>query len=264
MDMTEYGFSCEDAFENIKASWTSWKNGAFGTNPVKWVVGISGGKDSMITAALACRIFGKDSVVGVSLPCDGQKDMPDVDRGFKTLGIRRITVDIGDAVRSVFDGIENNAVAVSRDTKINLPARLRMSVLYAVAQSVNGIVLCTANLTETRLGFATLYGDHAGSYSPLWDYTVSEVVELGRWLGLPRDLVEKTPMDGLQELSDEEKLGIRYADADMLIRKNQGDLDLRREVMKKFRANFFKEEIVNIPHPVSGLPDFVVSGHTAV
>ena len=188
--------------------------------------------------------------------------MPDVDRVFKTLGIRRITVDIGDAASSVFDGIENNAVTVSLDTKINLPAQLRMSVLYAVAQSVNGIVLCTANLTETRLGFATLYSDHAGSYSPLWDYTVSEVVELGRWLGLPRDLVEKTPSDGLQELSDEEKLGIRYADADRLIRKNEGDLDLRHAVMKKFQANFFKEEIVNIPHPVSGLPDFVFERRT--
>lgn len=255
-----YKFDPGFEVSRIGAHWKKWAVSAFGpkaADGVKWVVGISGGKDSTVVAALACRIFGNGNVVGVSMPCDGQKDMDDVDRVFELLGIRRMTVDVGDAARSILDGIENSSVNISEDTRINLPARLRMSTLYAVAQSVDGVVLCTANLTETRLGFATLYGDHAGSYSPLWDYTVTEVISIGKWLGLPADLVEKTPVDGLQPLPDEEKLGLKYADVDRFIRMDEGSPEFKAKVKDKYLRNVFKENIVDVPHPRNGLSDFV-------
>lgn len=251
---SSYQFSCEDAFNNIKKSWKDWNTSTFGKkNPKKWIVGISGGKDSTVVAALACKIFGKKNVIGVSLPCDGQKDMEDVNLVFETLKIKRHTIDIGDANHSILAGMENTCIDIHPDTKINLQARLRMAALYAVAQSVDGVVLCTANLSESVVGFATLYGDHAGSYAPIWDYTVSEVIALGKWLGLPDALVDKTPIDGLQPLTDEEKLGMTYSDIDKCIREDKGSSELKKKVLDKFMANKFKMEIVNIPHPDSGL-----------
>ena len=104
---TNYEFSCEEAFNAIKVFWKSWKTNAFGKKPKKWIVGISGGKDSTVVAALACKIFGKQNVIGVSLPCDGQKDMEDVNLVFKTLGIKRLTIDIGDANCSILNSLEN-------------------------------------------------------------------------------------------------------------------------------------------------------------
>lgn len=252
---TSYDFSCEEAFNTIKVFWKSWKTNALGKKPKKWIVGISGGKDSTVVAALACKIFGKQNVIGVSLPCDGQKDMEDVNLVFKTLGIKRLTIDIGDANRSILNSLENNALEVHEDTKTNLPARLRMSALYAVAQSVDGVVLCTANLSESAVGFATLYGDHAGSFAPIWDYTVTEIIALGKWLGLPDKLVNKVPIDGLQPFTDEEKLGLKYSDIDRYIRLDLGSNDIKKKILDKWMKNKFKMDIVNVPHPSSGLPN---------
>ena len=202
-----------------------------------------------------CKIFGKKNVIGVSLPCDGQKDMPDVNLVFKTLGIKRLTIDIGDANRSILNSLENNALDIHEDTKTNLPARLRMSALYAVAQSVDGVVLCTANLSESVVGFATLYGDHAGSFAPIWDYTVTEVIALGKWLGLPDELVDKVPIDGLQPLTDEEKLGLKYGNIDKYIRLDLGSNAIKKKILDKWMKNKFKMDVVDVPHPTSGLPN---------
>lgn len=152
----EYKFNESDVFDIIKNDWLDFAE-AVGTN--KFILGISGGIDSTTVAALACKIFGKENVYGLSMPCDGQKDIDDVNKVFEHLGIKRFDFDIGDANRSVINGVENNGIDVSNQTKTNLPARLRMASVYAFAQSLNAIVLNTCNLSEDILGWNTFGGD---------------------------------------------------------------------------------------------------------
>ena len=242
-----YNFTPSLAYNEIKEHWRSWDALV---KPKCYVIGISGGIDSTCVAALACKIFGKNQVVGVSLPCNGQADMLDVNKAFEHLGIKRIDIDIGDMFNLGINAIENNAIDVSDVCRTNMPARLRMTMLYGVAQSLDGIVLNTCQLTEDILGYATLYGDNAGSYAPLKGLTKTEVKMLAAWLGVPKKLVNKTPIDGLQPLSDEEKLGLKYDEVDKYIR-HVGEVDANVEsvIIEKFMKNRFKLEIVNIPGP---------------
>lgn len=245
-----YNFTPELAFNDIKQHWKSWDAQV---KPKSYVIGISGGVDSTCVAALACRIFGKDRVIGVSLPCDGQKDMADVDKVFECLGIKRITIDIGDMFNIGINAIENQAVDVSYDTRTNMPARIRMTMLYGVAQSFGGVVVNTCNRSEDVIGYSTLYGDNAGSYAPIAKLTKTEVIQITKWLGIPVDLAEKTPIDGLQPLTDEQKLGITYAKIDDYIRSTGPVTDAERNlIVEKFAKNKFKLEIVRIPSPDFG------------
>ena len=252
----EYKFDPESVYNTIHNHWFEWTNHNAINNPYV-VIGISGGKDSTVVAGLFVKMLGKDKVIGVSLPCNGQKDMLDVNKVFEYLGIKRLTLDIGTAFNSIINSIENCAIEVKYDTKTNLPARLRMSALYAVAQSVNGIVLNTCNRTEDNLGYSTWGGDNFGSYAAIQDLTVTEVIALGDWLGLPYELVHKTPIDGLQPLSDEEKLGMKYADVDKVIRLNEGSDELKRKIKAKYLASKFKLEYLHLPGPMHNFPDFV-------
>lgn len=252
-----YKFDPESAYNTIASHYLNWVTESH--CPAKVVIGISGGKDSTIVAGIFTKLLGPDRVIGVSMPCNGQKDMADVDAVFNHLSIKRVTIDIGDAFDSIIHGVENNAINVHYDTKTNLPARLRMSTLYAVAQSVSGVVLNTCNRTEDDLGYATWGGDNFGSYAAIQDLTVTEVIALGEWLGLPYELVHKTPIDGLQPLTDEEKLGMKYADVDKVIRLNEGSDELKEKIKAKYRANKFKLEYLHLPGPVHNLPDYIRS-----
>lgn len=236
------------AYNLISEHWDKWmyENGIDGKS-VNWVVAVSGGKDSSVVAALAVRKFGKDRVIGVTLPCDEQSDFDDSMRLINHLGIEYVNINIGDAVSSILNGVENNAIDVSYDTRTNLPARIRMASVYAVAQSMNGIVLNTANLTESILGYCSLFGDDCGSYAPIKGLTVTEVICLGDFLGLPYELTHKIPMDGLQPLTDEEKLGMKYSDIDKFIRNNEGSKELKGKVLNLYAKNRFKTRIVNVP-----------------
>ena len=242
-----YGFTPETAFNEIKEHWLKWDAEV---KPAKYVVGISGGIDSTCVAALACKIFGKEKVIGVSLPCDGQKDMADVDKVFEHLGIKRATIDIGDAFNSLLNGIENNCIELNDVCRTNMPARLRMTALYGVAQCFGGVMVNTCNRSETVLGNDTLFGDDCGSYGPIQALTKSEVKAIATWLHVPEELVEKTPIDGLQPLSDEERLGVTYAEVDNYLR-SVGNVPVAVEtlIIDKFAKNKFKVEIVKVPGP---------------
>ena len=248
--------SPENLFDVIQQNWLAWASQF--SPEVKFVIGISGGKDSTVVAYLAVKIFGADRVVGVTLPCDEQKEIDDSCKVIQNLGIKRVNINIGDAVYSINSAIENNAIDVSADTKTNLPCRIRTASLYAVAQSINGIVVNTSNLTEDILGYATLWGDTCGSFAPIQGLTVTEVISLGDWLGVPYDLCHKTPIDGLQELTDEEKLGMKYADVDKFIRKNEGTQEFKQKVMLMYFRNKFKIDMITLPGPkFTDLPNFV-------
>ena len=174
------------------------------------VVGISGGKDSSVVAALCVEALGKDRVIGVLMPNHIQDDIQFSHMLCEHLGIKNYTVDVGLAIDDLLNNIHHRVtdVEISNQTKINLPARIRMATLYAISQSVNGRVANTCNLSEDWVGYATRYGDAAGDFSPLSQLTVTEVKEIGRVLGLPAELVDKTPTDGLCGKTDEENLGL--------------------------------------------------------
>lgn len=182
------------------------------------IVGISGGKDSSVVAALCAEALGRDRVVGILMPNGTQNDIADSKQLVEHLQIKHYIVNIEKSYKAVIESMEVGGVEMSEQTKINLAPRLRMTTLYAFSQSLNGRVANTCNLSEDWVGYSTRYGDAAGDFSPLAHLTVQEVVEVGKFLGLPENLVVKTPSDGLSGMSDEDKLGFTYAVLDKYIR----------------------------------------------
>lgn len=208
------------------------------------VVGISGGKDSSIVAALCVEALGKDRVVGVLMPNGEQHDIDMAYMLVNHLGIRHYVVNIKDAVEGVLKNFPAE-LPISEQTTINLPPRIRMSTLYAVSQSVNGRVANTCNLSEDWVGYSTRYGDAAGDFSPISHLTVTEIKQIGYLLGLPRALVDKTPIDGLCGKTDEENLGFTYAELDQYIRTGViSDPEKKELIDRKHKANLFKLELM--------------------
>ena len=207
------------------------------------VVGISGGKDSSVVAALCVEALGKDRVIGVLMPCGVQADINMAKKLVDFLGIKSYEVNIEDAVNGVLNNIKN--VEISTQARTNLPPRIRMTTLYAVSQSVNGRVANTCNLSEDWVGYSTRYGDSVGDFSPLSRLTVTEVKAIGKELGLPMDLVEKVPIDGLCGKTDEENLGFTYAMLDTYIREGVcEDAAIKEKIDTLHKRNLFKLELM--------------------
>ena len=209
------------------------------------VLGVSGGKDSSVVAALCVEALGKDRVIGVTMPNGVQPDINDSFRLIQHLGIRTCNVNIGAAYEALMAEVKEQLgtldTEVSSQTVINMPPRLRMTSLYAVSQSLNGRVANTCNLSEDWVGYSTRYGDAAGDFAPLGGLTVQEVIAVGLELGLPRDLVVKTPSDGLCGKTDEDNLGFTYAVLDKYIRTGICEDSATKELIDdKHRKNLFK------------------------
>ena len=206
------------------------------------VVGISGGKDSSVAAALCVEALGKDRVIGVLMPCGEQADIDCALALVDHLDIKRYVVNIKDAVDGVTHAIP---FELSKQSTTNLPARIRMATLYAISQSHNGRVVNTCNLSEDWVGYSTRYGDAAGDFSPLSRLTVTEVKAIGRLLGLPAFLVDKVPIDGLSGKTDEENLGFTYAALDRYIREGViDDLEAKAKIDRLHRLNLFKLQLM--------------------
>ncbi len=213
------------------------------------VLGISGGKDSSVCAALCVEALGKDRVVGVLMPNGEQADIDMSRLLVEHLGIPHIVVNIQDAYKGTLSAIENAEKSgmdpeISSQTRINLAPRLRMATVYAVSQSMNGRVVNTCNLSEDWVGYSTRYGDAAGDFGPLGKLTVQEVKAIGRELGLPEVLIEKAPSDGLSGKTDEDNLGFTYAMLDRYIREGViEDEEKKTLIDNKRRWNKFKLEM---------------------
>jgi len=208
------------------------------------VVGISGGKDSSVAAAACVEALGKDRVIGVLMPNGEQFDIDMAYLLVNHLGIRHYEINIHDAVTGLMGAMPKD-LPITDQTRTNLPPRIRMATLYAVSQSCNGRVVNTCNLSEDWVGYSTRYGDAAGDFSPLCHLTVAEVKELGRLLGLPEVLVEKTPIDGLCGQTDEEKLGFTYAVLDRYIRTGEiDDPTLKDRIDMLHQRNLFKLQLM--------------------
>ena len=215
------------------------------------VIGISGGKDSSIVAGLCVEALGKDRVIGVTMPNGVQKDIADSMKLINHLGIKHCCVNIGETYNALMAEVKKELGTLDKDianqTVINMPPRLRMTALYAISQSMSGRVANTCNLSEDWVGYSTRYGDAAGDFSPLGGLTVQEVKAIGKGLGLPIELVEKTPSDGLCGKSDEDNLGFTYATLDKYIRTGVcEDSAIKAKIDDKHANNLFKLE--PIPH----------------
>lgn len=232
--------------KKVKDECVSWIKSFFEENGkgCNAIVGISGGKDSSVAAALCVEALGKDRVIGVLMP---QGEQYDIDMAYMLvnhLGIKHYVVNIKAAVDGLLGSMPQD-LNISVQSKINLPPRIRMSTLYAVSQSCNGRVVNTCNLSEDWVGYATRYGDAAGDFSPLSNLTVTEVKQIGNVLGLPRELVEKTPIDGLCGKTDEENLGFTYAELDKYIREGViENAETKALIDKKHAANLFKLQLM--------------------
>ena len=228
----------------VKAQCVAWIQEFFRQNgpDCNAIVGVSGGKDSSVVAALCAEALGRERVIGVLMPCGVQQDI-DMARLLVThLGIRCYEINIKDAVDAVKAAMP---FTLSDQSRTNLPPRIRMSILYAVAQSHNGRVANTCNLSEDWVGYSTRYGDAAGDFSPCSHLTVQEVKAVGRELGLPEALVDKVPIDGLCGKTDEENLGFRYDELDRYIRTGEiEDGEKKAKIDRLHRLNQFKLELM--------------------
>ena len=235
----------------------------------KAVIGISGGKDSTIVAYLAVKAYGKENVVGVMMPNGIQSDIEDSKKVCKLLGIKNFIINIGPAYEALLKETrqvsENGTEFPSYSFVTNTPARLRMTTLYGVAAQIGGRVLNTCNRSEDVLGYSTLFGDSAGSYGPICDYTVTEVRQIGLALGAPKELVLKDPSDGMCGSTDEKNLSkilnipnFTYERLDKLIRREEYDFTFEEidRIVAEYKKMKFKLEIIQMPHPNSGLQDY--------
>ncbi|MCQ2508534.1 MAG: NAD(+) synthase, partial [Dorea sp.] len=209
------------------------------------VVGVSGGKDSTVVAALLTEALGKDRVVGVMMPNGVQSDISDSQEIIGLLGIPNVTVNIkagvdglAGAINEVLADGKTGCTALSRDSMINMPPRLRMSTLYAIAQALpnGGRVVNTCNRSEDYIGYSTKYGDSAGDFSPLANLLVHEVIQIGEVLGVPERLTKKAPSDGLSGMTDEDKIGFTYATLDHYVLTGECEDEATKKKIDRMHA----------------------------
>lgn len=232
-------YSTEFDVKKVKDECVQWIKNWFEKNGKGCiaVIGMSGGKDSTVAAALCVEALGKDKVYGVLMP-QGDQEVNTSINVVEYLGIDYEIVNIENAVCEIDTSINN---CLSEQAKINLPARVRMVTLYAISQSMNGRVVNTCNKSEDWVGYATKYGDGAGDFSPLSNLLVREVKAIGYELGLPAEFIEKTPEDGLCGKTDEENLGFSYETLDAYIGDGiEPPIKTKEKIDKLHEQNLFK------------------------
>ena len=232
-----YSFDARDATNKCVQWIKDWfeKNGK-GCNAV---VGVSGGKDSSVVAALLVKALGRDRVFGVLMPDGEQKDISCSYQLCEHLGIRYALVNIKAATDGLKGAVKD--IEITRQSETNLPPRIRMATLYFVSQSMNGRVANTCNYSEDYVGYSTRYGDSVGDFSPISCFTVTEIKAIGRYLALPENLIEKVPSDGLCGKTDEDNLGFSYDVLDKYIREGiEPEPAVKARIDRLHETNLFK------------------------
>lgn len=229
--------------KEVKNKLVQWLRDWFEQNgkDCRAVVGISGGVDSSVVAALCVEALGKDRVVGVQMPNKEQADINDANMLIYHLDIESVLINIHESVSNILKEMLLENLGVSEQTVINLPPRIRMATLYAVSQSMNGRVINTSNMSESWVGWDTRYGDSVGDVSPLANLTKTEIRAIGKELGLPDELINKTPLDGLCGKTDEESFGFTYEVLDKYIRTGEiDDENVKVKIDAMHEKNLFK------------------------
>ena len=243
------------SLENLKIEAVEFVKKYFeknGTPSTKAVIGISGGKDSAVVAALCCEALGKERVIGVMMPNGIQKDISDSKRVCEFLGIKNYTININEPYKAMHDSVLKEISADSNEKitetpaqfNTNVPARLRMVTLYGVAAMLGDArISCNGNLSERLAGFFTLWGDGAGDFAPLAYLFVEEVIQLGLQLGLPEDMVRKAPSDGMCGMTDEEKLGFTYKELQLVANGKTDEVEKSKVeiIQKRFDSFVWKD-----------------------
>ena len=239
---------------NVKNEIVAWVRDYFSKNGdgnTKALIGISGGKDSTVVAAVCVEALGKDRVIGVMMPNGVQTDIADSRRVCEFLGIESYEINLKNAYDALSDEIGGKLNKdLSAQFKTNTPSRLRMTTLYSVAALIgNCRISCNGNLSERLIGYFTIWGDGAGDFAPLANLYVSEVVNLGLELGLPEDLVKKVPSDGMSGKSDEENLGFSYDDVEKVARGIDEEVDpiVATNIRNKMNGIEWKRKLLNLP-----------------
>lgn len=217
------------------------------------VVGNSGGKDSATVIAMATKAIGKEKVVAVSMPChSNHKDFEDAKLVVETFGVRFLTVDLSNCYDQMERDIQlelnkTEGKELSKEATINIKPRLRMTTLYGIAQTLGYLVVGTGNLCESMVGYTTKWGDNASDFNPIGNFTVEEVLKIGRYLGVPDKILKKAPNDGLGGLTDEEKMGVTYRQiGEMIETGNTDDEKAKQEILKRFQSSKHKREPIPV------------------
>ena len=218
------------------------------TNSNGVVIGNSGGKDSATVIAMAKKALGKNKVLTVSMPCNSKNnDFLDAKLVADNFGVKFLKVDLTDTYNTLESEIK---IALGKEltdeTCINIKPRLRMTALYGIASNLNYLVLGTGNLCEAMVGYTTKWGDNSSDLNPIGNFTVEEVLEIGKYLGVPSKILNKAPSDGLGDKTDEEKMGIKYSQISEMIEKGTTDEDAKKEIVRRYNLSKHKRALVPI------------------
>ena len=219
------------------------------------ILGISGGKDSGVVAGLFTKALGPENVIGVTLPCHSkEEDAIDAKLVSDYYGFELINFDITSTFDSFKDELKNLGEFDELETKnsdINLKPRLRMSTLYYLAALYSALkgkpylVVGTSNKCELYVGYFTKGGDSVHDISLIADYTVEEVIKIGKYVKVPEKVLYKKPNDGLSNQTDEDKLGVKYSEiADYMEDKNSVSEEVAKKILKLHNSSRHK---FNIP-----------------
>lgn len=211
---------------------------AYKSNAKGIVLGLSGGKDSAVVLAMAVNAVGKENVLAISMPCNSiSEDYEDAKLVANTFGVRFMTVDLTNTYTEFEKSI---GIELSNEAKVNVKPRLRMTTLYGIAQSLGYLVCGTGNLSERMVGYTTKWGDSASDFNPIANFTVSEVLAIGKILGVPEKILQKAPSDGLGNQTDEEKIGVKYSQIEEMIETGNTENSAKEIILKKFEASKHK------------------------
>jgi len=216
------------------------------------VIGNSGGKDSATVLAMAVKAIGKENVLAVSMLChSSNEDLQDANLVAKTFGVRCLKVDLTNSYDEMEKEINLELKKISinelgKESKVNMKPRFRMTTLYSIAQNLGYVVIGTGNLCEIMVGYTTKWGDSGSDFNPIGNFTVDEVLEIGRNLGVPEKILKKAPSDGLGSQTDVEKMGITYKHISELIETGKTDEVAQKEIIKRFNNSKHKRQVVPV------------------
>ncbi len=211
------------------------------------VVGNSGGKDSATVIAMATKALGKEKVFTVAMPCNSiNTDLEDAELVAKTFEVPILEVDLSKTYNELENTINSSlsVIELNKDSKINTKPRLRMTTLYAIAQTLGYLVIGTGNLCEAMVGYTTKWGDSASDFNPIANFTVDEVLAIGEYLGVPDKIIHKAPNDGLGGQTDEEKMGVTYKQIAEYIETGKTDEDAMKNIKRRNKISKHKREPV--------------------
>lgn len=210
------------------------------------VIGNSGGKDSATVLAMAVEAIGKENVLSVFMPCFSSKsDFEDATLVSKTFGVKLIETDLSSTYQEMENEINKKLeLNLIKEATINMKPRLRMTTLYAIAQTLGYLVIGTGNLCEIMVGYTTKWGDSSSDFNPIANFTVEEVLKIGEWLHVPEKILNKAPNDGLGMQTDEEKMGIKYNQISEMIEKGDTEETAKKEIVRRYKNSLHKRNLV--------------------